>query len=184
MMASMEQIARPNTLASLNACTDADFLAALGGVFEHAPWVAEAVIDRRPFASVDAMHRAMLGVIRSLPEAGLVDFLNLHPELAGAQARAGVMTADSVREQGALAPGAMTAQEMARWDGLNRDYRERFGFPFILCARRHSHASMLEAFERRLVRERDAELDAAVQEIEHISRLRLADRIADHGLPI
>ncbi|MGJ7580833.1 2-oxo-4-hydroxy-4-carboxy-5-ureidoimidazoline decarboxylase [Variovorax sp. RHLX14] len=180
----MEPISHPITLASLNACSRADFLVALGGVFEHAPWVAEAVVDRRPFASVDAMHRAMLGVIRSLPEAERVDFLNVHPELAGAQARAGVMTADSTREQGALASSAMAAEEIAHWDRLNRDYRERFGFPFILCARRHSHASMLESFERRLVRERDVELEAAVQEIELISRLRLADRIADHGLPI
>lgn len=172
------------TLADINEGSETAFMTALGGVFEHAPWVAEAVVDRRPFASVDAMHRAMLGVIRSLPEAGLVDFLNLHPELAGAQARAGAMTAESIHEQGALAPGAMTAQEIARWDRLNRDYRERFGFPFILCARRHSHASMLEAFERRLVRERAVELEAAVQEIEHISRLRLADCIADHGLPV
>ena len=184
MIRKMQSNAPTNTLEFLNDCGEADFMTALGGVFEHAPWVAEAVIDRRPFASVDAMHRAMLGVIRSLPEAGLVDFLNIHPELAGAQARAGVMTADSIREQGALAPDAMTAQEIARWDRLNRNYRERFGFPFILCARRHSHASMLEAFERRLVRERHVELEAAVQEIEHISRLRLADRIADHGLPI
>ena len=173
-----------HTLASLNACSRTEFLAALGGVFEHAPWVAEAVIEQRPFSSVEQMHRAMLGAIRSLPEAGLVEFLNVHPELAGAQARAGVMTADSTREQGALAVGAMPAEEIARWDRLNRDYRGRFGFPFILCARRHSQASMLEAFERRLVRERNEELAAAVQEIEHISRLRLADRIADHGLPI
>lgn len=173
-----------HTLAFLNACSRTDFLAALGGIFEHAPWVAEAVVERRPFSSVDEMHRAMLGVIRSLPEAGLIDFLNVHPELAGAQARAGVMTADSTREQGALAVSAMPADEIVRWDRLNHDYRERFGFPFILCARRHSQASMLEAFERRLARRRNEELDAAVQEIEHISRLRLADRIADHGLPI
>lgn len=180
----MHPDAHPHTLASLNACSRIDFLAALGGVFEHAPWVAEAVVDQRPFASVDAMHRAMLGVIRSLPEPERVDFLNVHPELAGAQARAGVMTADSIREQGTLAPGAMSAEEIARWDRLNADYRDRFGFPFILCARRHSHASMLESFERRLVRERNVELDAAVQEIEQISRLRLSDRIANHGLAI
>lgn len=171
------------TLSALNAASEQEFVAALSGVFEHAPWVAQAVCSERPFADVQALHEAMIGAIRALPEDRLLRFLCAHPELAGAQARAGSMTLDSTREQGGLALAQLPAAENARWDQLNSAYRERFGFPFILCARRHSYASMLRSFERRLLNDRSTELDAALGEIVRISRLRLAARVADHALP-
>lgn len=169
-------------LAHLCACSEEAFVAHLGGVFEHAPWVARAVAQARPFASAAALHAAMMDGLRALPEAQLVELLRGHPELAGVQARAGAMTADSIAEQGGLSLGALGDDTAERWDRLNARYGERFGFPFILCIRRHTRASALRVFERRLRNERPAELRQALEEIGRISRLRLAARIADHGL--
>lgn len=170
------------TLAQLNACTVDEFVASVGDVWEHAPWVALAVASGRPFASVDALHKAMVSAVRALDEADRVALFAGHPELAGADARAGRMTNDSVREQGALSLARLPSEENERWGLLNRQYRERFGFPFILCARRHTRASALRCFERRLAHSRARELDATLEEISHITRLRLAERIKDHGL--
>ncbi len=167
------------TLEELNRCDAAAFAAHLGPVFEHAPWVAEAALRQRPFPSLETLHAAMLDAVRRLPEAELVAFLGLHPELAGAAARTGDMTDDSVQEQGSLALGALAPEDVARWDQLNTAYRSRFGFPFILCIRRHSRASALAAFEQRLGRSRTEELAAAVAEIAQISRLRLVLRVAE-----
>jgi 2-oxo-4-hydroxy-4-carboxy-5-ureidoimidazoline decarboxylase len=167
------------TLAELNRCSAAEFADGLGSVFEHAGWVARAVAGHRPFADVDALHDAMLGAVRSLPEDALVAFLCGHPELAGAAARTGTMTDDSVREQGGLALGGLPPEAAAQWDRLNAAYRARFGFPFILCIGRHSRDSALRAFGERLGRSRAEELAAAVEEIGHISRLRLVLRIAE-----
>jgi 2-oxo-4-hydroxy-4-carboxy-5-ureidoimidazoline decarboxylase len=176
-------VVRHNTLAGLNRCSDADFIAHLGPVFEHAPWVAQAVASQRPFASTDALHQAMLAQLHALPEPALLALLNGHPELAGAQARAGLMTADSQAEQdGLIAVSTQAADSTARWDALNTAYRERFGFPFILCILRHGQDSALRQFERRLAGDRASELAQALAEIGRISRLRLAARIADHGL--
>ena len=44
------------SLSTLNTCSDSDFVVTLGAIFEHSPWVAEAVANQRPFASVDALH--------------------------------------------------------------------------------------------------------------------------------
>lgn len=166
-------------LEELNARDAAGFCHALEGVFEHAPWVVEAVAERRPFASREALHAALLGVLRALPEPELVDFLCLHPELAGAAARAGSMTEDSVREQSGLALARLPPEQALRWDRMNADYRARFGFPFILCIRRNSLESAVAAFEARLGRERGEELQAALDEIAAISGLRLAERLDD-----
>jgi 2-oxo-4-hydroxy-4-carboxy-5-ureidoimidazoline decarboxylase len=171
------------TLEALNGCSEAEFMDRLGSVFEHAPWVAAAVARKRPHASVAALHAAMLAELDALPEPELVDLLKGHPELAGAQARAGAMTSDSQAEQGSLALGEIAEDRAAVWDRLNADYRERFGFPFMLCIRRHTRGSALREFERRMTNERGVELGNALGEIGRISRLRLAARIVDHGLP-
>lgn len=172
----------PPTLELLNAVNASAFADHLGEVFERAPWVAAAVAPQRPFASAEALHRAMLAAVSAQSETARVALFNGHPELAGAAARLGDMTADSVREQGGLALGALCAADGARWDALNAAYRTRFGFPFILCVRRHTRDSALAAFEARLANDRVAELEQALAEIGHITRLRLAARIADHGL--
>jgi len=166
----------------LNGCGEAEFVDRLGSVFEHAPWVAAAVARRRPYASADALHAAMLAELDGLREPQLVELLRGHPELAGAQARAGAMTSDSRAEQGSLALGEIADDSAATWDRLNAEYRARFGFPFMLCIRRHTRGSALREFERRLTNERSVELRNALAEIGRISRLRLAARIVDHGL--
>jgi 2-oxo-4-hydroxy-4-carboxy-5-ureidoimidazoline decarboxylase len=170
------------TLAQLNTADASAFSDHLGEVFEHAPWVAAAAALQRPFASVDALHRAMLGAVAARPDEARVAQFNGHPELAGAAARLGAMTADSVHEQDGLALGALDAKDSARWDALNAAYRARFGFPFILCIKRHTRASALAAFEARLANDLPTELANPLAEIGRVTRLRLAARIADHGL--
>jgi 2-oxo-4-hydroxy-4-carboxy-5-ureidoimidazoline decarboxylase len=182
-MSAAQAVPGQTTLAQLNAGEAEAFVDSLGSVFEHSPWVARAVADERPFASVQALHDAMLAVIRAQPAPALAEFLSVHPELAGSQARAGTMTADSIHEQGGLALDNLGHTENARWDALNAAYRAKFGFPFILCVRRHTRASALKSFERRLLNDRATEMRAAVDEIARVSRLRLATRIADHQLP-
>lgn len=167
------------SLDELNAQDAAGFADALSGVFEHAPWVVEAVAGQRPFASTAALHQSLMGVLCGLSEPALVAFLCLHPELAGAAARAGTMTSDSEREQSGLALGRLPPEQSARWDQLNAAYRERFGFPFILCIRRHDMASALAAFEIRLENSRLQELQSALVEITAISGLRLAERLGE-----
>ena len=170
------------TMAALNGCDPESFADLVGDVFEHAPWVARAVAADRPFESADALHLAMISKVIALTEPERIRFFAGHPELAGAQARERQLTADSDREQGALTLDNLTQEESMRWDALNSAYRERFGFPFILCISRHTRASALLTFQGRLPNDRSVELAQAMREIAHITRLRLAARIEDHRM--
>lgn len=174
---TMRSMTHPKTLEELNTCTAQAFAAALADIWEHAPWVAARVVHQRPFASVAALHQAMVDVVAALDDAARIAFYAGHPELAGVDARRGSMTADSVAEQGTLSLASLSQAEAQRWDALNQAYRERFGFPFILCIRRHTRDSALRAFEQRLQNDRPAELAAALDEIAAITRLRLEARI-------
>ena len=170
------------TLDELNAAPAADFTAALGVVFENAPWVAGQTAAARPFATVTALHEAMLATVRAAPPERVTSFLRGHPELAGAAALAGTIGSDSTAEQAALGLHR-PADDTTVLAGLNAAYQDRFGFPFILCVRRHTRSSLMAEFRRRLELDQGAELETALQEVGHITRLRIADRVSGPGMP-
>ena len=170
-------------LARLNSADRDAFVAALGGVFERAPWVAERACAQRPFATVADLLRALLAVVTSAGEADQMALIRAHPELGGRVARAGAMTPESRQEQGSLGLDRLGDAEFQRFERLNEAYRKRFDFPFIICARRHTRDSVLSEFERRLENSPHAERAAALDEIGHITRLRLVDMVDGPGKP-
>ena len=137
-------------LANLNAADVAGFMAALGDVYEHAPWVAQAASRQRPFATLAALHAVMMAAVRAAPPDQQRALINGHPDLAGKAARAGTMTVDSKAEQASAGLDRLSEAEFAQFHRLNNAYREKFGMPFIICVRRHSRDSILQQFERRL----------------------------------
>jgi 2-oxo-4-hydroxy-4-carboxy-5-ureidoimidazoline decarboxylase len=161
----------------INRLDRARFVERLGGVFEHSPWVAEGAWVRRPFASVEALHEAMMTVVREAPQERQLTLVRAHPELAGAEAKAGTLTADSSTEQGRLGFTRLSREELDRIAELNRAYRQRFGFPCIVALRLHgTRESVIAEMERRLMNDRQAELHNALEQVGHITRGRL-DRI-------
>jgi 2-oxo-4-hydroxy-4-carboxy-5-ureidoimidazoline decarboxylase len=174
-------------LASLNAADEAGFMAALGDVYEHAPWVAQAASRQRPFATLAALHAAMMAAVRAAPPDQQLALINGHPDLAGKAARASTMTVDSKAEQASAGLDRLSQTQFAQFHRLNNAYRKKFGMPFIICVRRHSKDSILQEFERRLQNTMAAETETALGEIFRIAALRLdqrleaADRLEVHG---
>jgi 2-oxo-4-hydroxy-4-carboxy-5-ureidoimidazoline decarboxylase len=167
----------------LNTCAPDVFAATLGGIFEHSPRVAEAAASRRPFPSVAALHDAMMAVIKAAPAERKLAFLQAHPELGSKLGRTPVLTQASRDEQGSLGLDRLSDEEFERFSQLNTLYREKFGFPFIICVGRHTRDSILRQFERRAQLGRDAEFENAVNEIGLITRLRLVAAVDGPGKP-
>jgi 2-oxo-4-hydroxy-4-carboxy-5-ureidoimidazoline decarboxylase len=170
-------------LDALNASDRETFVAALGEIFEHAAWVAQHAFEARPFASVAALHEAMMGVVTGAGAEEQLAFIKGHPELGGKVARAGAMAEASRDEQGALGLDRLSDAEFARFETMNAAYAERFGFPFIIGVRRHTRDSILAQFQRRLGNDRTTELATALGEIGHITRLRLVASVDGPGKP-
>jgi OHCU decarboxylase len=165
----------PISLAELNRCDRAGFVATVGHVFEHSPWIAEAAWDIRPFADLLALHAAMCAVVDASGTERQLALICAHPDLAGRLARAGQLGAESTQEQLAAGLDALGPAEAAAFDVYNGAYRERFGFPFVICARENKKASILAAFPLRLRNTRDEEIIVALAEIAKIAWLRLQD---------
>jgi 2-oxo-4-hydroxy-4-carboxy-5-ureidoimidazoline decarboxylase len=161
------------TLEALDALDRAAFAARLGGVFEHSPWVAERAWAARPFASVAALHAAMVRAMRAGSAAEQTALLRAHPELAGREAREGRLTAASSGEQKSAGLDRLDAGEARRLADMNAVYRERFGFPFIIAVRARTKDEILAEFARRLGRGAAEERETALGEVEAIARIRL-----------
>lgn len=166
-------------LSALNTQSEAEFIETLGGIFEHAPWVAVGVYSQRPFASLSGLHEAMCGVVAGAGAEAQLTLIRAHPDLAGKAALAGELTAASSLEQAGAGLDRLSEDEYRHFHALNDAYRARFKFPFILAVRGHTKASILGSFEERLPNSLGAERDRALKEIYKIARFRLEALMGD-----
>jgi 2-oxo-4-hydroxy-4-carboxy-5-ureidoimidazoline decarboxylase len=166
-------IAGPADMAPINAMDRAAFVQKFGGIFENSPWVAEKAWEKRPFASLDDMHAAMVAVAKYAPAAMQLALLQSHPDLAGKEAEAGTMTASSVAEQASAGLNALSHAEMVQMSDLNAAYKKKFGFPFIIAVRMHTKEGILFEFNRRLHNDTQTEFANDLQNVYVITRLRL-----------
>lgn len=149
---------------------DAAFVARYRELFEHSPWVVERAARRRPFQDV---YRGLMQVVHDASPDDQVALIRAHPELAGKAAIDRTLTAASAAEQASAGLDRLSEDEFKRFHALNQAYRQRFGFPFVICVRLHDKAGILAALEQRLDASRDAEIATALAEIGKIVHLRL-----------
>lgn len=165
---------KPIDLDTLNTLGVDAFTAFLGGIFEHSSWVARAACVQRPFASVSALHAAMVSVVANSGPDRQLALLRAHPELA----RPGPLTASSAAEQGGMGLDQLAADESAAFDSLNTAWRIRFGFPFIIAVRgQRDRTAILAAMSERIQRSPEQEMAMALAEVAKITRFRLDDLI-------
>ncbi len=157
----------------------ATFAHAFGAVYEHSPWVAERAFALGPFKSRAHLHAALVASVQSASEAEKLALLNAHPELAGKEAAAGALTAASTTEQASAGLTAMTSDLIAQLRALNEQYREKFGFPFIIAVRNNTQASIFGTLHARLHNSAEMERNTALMNVGEIARLRLLDLVEE-----
>jgi len=183
------------SLSELNGVDKDTFIAILGGIFEHSPWVAEQVYGQQPFADVSVLHQAMVAKVKDSNEEMRKRLICSHPELAGKEAEEGgflvvkltancrlltLLTADSKSEQSSAGLDQCTTQEFARLKQLNAAYRGKFSFPFIIAVRGRNRHEIMEDMEIRLNNSPEVEFDRCIEEIARIAELRLEGLIGDN----
>jgi 2-oxo-4-hydroxy-4-carboxy-5-ureidoimidazoline decarboxylase len=161
------------TLSDLNACSIDDFVAALANVFEYSPWIAERAASARPFAGVNQLFDAMKVAVDRAPSELRLALIKAHPDLANKTQRAAGLTAESSAEQNSVGLDQLSDAEYEAFERFNNAYRAKFGFPYILCVRRHTRDSILHDFERRLPNDAKTETQKSIEEICRIAALRL-----------
>jgi OHCU decarboxylase len=160
-------------LAELNTMERVEFVRVVGPVFEHSPWVAARTESQRPFPSREALHAALVATVEKASGEDKVCLIRAHPDLIGDE----TLTAESKTEQASAGLNDATVEEAKQFREYNRQYRQRFGFPFVICARLNKKDAIARAFPVRLRNSREQEIEIALQEIFKIAELRLKDLV-------
>ena len=165
------------SLPELNAAPGEEFVIKLGGIYEHSDWVPRRIIDKRPFLKTADLQLAMRMAVDGATAEEKLQLIRAHPDLAGKLARSGALTKASTSEQARLGLDRLSDGEYEEFSDRNQRYREKFDFPFVICARLTTKRGILEAFEKRLGNPVEAEISEALMQIHHIAKLRLGDLI-------
>src|SRR5687767_1150819 len=156
-----------NSLASVTA--DEEFLKCCGSM----RW-AKRMSDARPFSNSDDLSAKADQVWWSLSEEDWLQAFRAHPKIGekkAAAAQSAEAEAWSAQEQSeSERPAAETKAALAEG---NREYEQRFGFIFIICATGRSAEEILAALNGRLSNDAETELRVAAEEQRKITQLRL-----------
>ncbi len=149
------------------------FLKVYGSVYEHSPWVAETVYSDKDVGNVDTvltLFAAMRMAVDMADRGMQLSLIRAHPELA---VKSAGMAAASIAEQSSAGLDQCSTEELTAFKRLNLEYREKFGFPFIIAVKGMTRGDILEAFKARLQNDPDTEFDNALKQIHKIARFRL-----------
>lgn len=149
----------------------AAFVTRLGGIYEHSPWVAEAVYGRPEATTPEGLRTAMRQAVDGADAAHKLALLRAHPELACRQADA--LTQASQGEQRGAGLDRCTADEFAEFQRLNAAYRQKFGFPFIIAVKGMDRQAILAAFRTRIGNDAETEFRTALEQVHRIAGFRL-----------
>lgn len=168
---------RPISLATVNELSRDEFVRVVGPVFEQSPWIAEATWARRPFATLERLHHTLCEAVEESGRERQLALIRAHPDLVGRAALEGKLTRESAGEQASAGLKDLSPEEIERFQEQNAAYKNRFGFPFVICARLNKKEAILAGFERRLRNSPEQEIKTALEEIFKIAELRLQDSI-------
>src|SRR5688572_13011667 len=153
------------TLHQLGVLSRDEFVRVVGPVFEHSPWIAEVTWAKRSFASVEELHRALCRTVTDAGEEQQLALIRAHPDLVGRLAMTGQLTRESANEQASAGLDKLTPEEIELFQKNNAAYKEKFGFPFVICARLNKKEAILNGFKVRLQNSREQEIRPALEEI-------------------
>ena len=159
------------TVAELNEVDSEIFVDILGEIYETSPWVAERASEARPFDSVDEIQETMKRVVQNATREKKLELLRAHPDL-GERTE---MTDASKKEQASAGLDQLSEEQYEAFQRLNEQYREKFGFPFIMAVKNESTEVIREAMERRVEQSNSAEFQTAIEEVHTIARFRLEE---------
>ena len=161
-------------IEDLNKATEDEFTEALKDIYEHSSWIPREAAQLRPFANVEALHQAMLKIVKQASKDQQLALLRAHPQLAGQEAKEGTLTDSSTEEQAAANLNALSNAEMQEITAFNNQYMEKHSFPFIIAVKNHTKAGIFSEFKKRINHDTNSELFTALTQVGLIATFRLS----------
>ena len=127
----------------------------------------------RPFASQEELLSHMKQAVESASEEEKLGLLRSYPDL-GARVK---MAVASVCEQKGAGLDQLNEEEYKDFLAMNKEYNEKFGFPFIIAVKGHNKDSIRVAMKERIQNTKEQELSEALTQVYKIAGFRLEDTL-------
>ena len=156
----------------IDKLSEIEFIAVFGNIFENASWIAEKLYKQKPFDNFQDLSKKIILIFENINNQSKLKILNSHPDLAD-KAKIGSLTPDSNKEQSNIGLDQCTEKEFNEFKNLNLEYKNKFGFPFIIAVKGKNKSEILVNFKKRLLSNKKTEFGEAVKEVKQIVSLRL-----------
>tara|TARA_B100001250_G_scaffold399617_1_gene409227 strand:+ start:468 stop:965 length:498 start_codon:yes stop_codon:yes gene_type:complete len=157
------------SIDGINNLNKSDFLSIFGNVFEKTVWIAEKVFELKPFKDLNDFSSKMFDLYENAQKKNILIILNSHPELAVAKK----LTSDSKSEQVGAKLNECSVEEFNEFKKLNSEYKNKFGFPFIIAVKGKNKNEILNNFRQRILNNVESEFDEAKNQVKKIATFRL-----------
>lgn len=162
------------TIEQVNQLESSKFVDLFKNAVELWPAAAESVILQRPFVSLKQLTCRFEEYLDSLSEDDKVAVLQSHPDLAGKFVDQNKLSDESAEEQALAGLNKLTVAKKQQLVQLNKEYAEKFGFPFVICVRQNNKIDrILEGFANRLPNTINEEIFNGIEQVKKICQLRI-----------
>ena len=161
-----------DTIDKINKLSRSEFVEVFANIFEKTKWIAEKLYNQKPFDSFEDLCSKMLGIFKTASKEAQLKILKAHPDLAD-KATVNSFTINSLTEQSNAGLDQCSEEEFNEFKNLNKAYKQKYGFPFIIAVKGKNKIEILGDFKKRIVNSVDEEFNEAIIQIGKIANLRL-----------
>ena len=119
----------------IDKLSETQFTEVFGNIFENANWIAKKLYEQKPFKNFQDLSKKMIYIFETANNEDKLKILNSQPDLAD-KTKIGSLTPDSNKEQNSAGLNQCTEEEFNQFKNLNSEYKNKFGFPFIIAVKK------------------------------------------------
>ena len=117
------------SINKINELNKSEFLSIFGNIFEKTEWIAKKAFELKPFKNSEDFFLKFTEIYESCTKEKILKILNAHPDLVVEKK----LTKDSTREQLGANLNECSEEEFLEFSRLNKEYKNKFNFPFIIA---------------------------------------------------
>ena len=160
------------TIDKINKLSRSEFVEIFANIFEKTKWIAEKLYNQKPFDSFEDLRLKMLGIFETAGKETQLKILGAHPDLAD-KVTVNLLTSNSRSEQSNAGLDQCSEEEFNEFKNLNKSYKQKYGFPFIIAVKGKNKIEILSEFKKRILNSVDDEFNEAIIQVSKIANLRL-----------
>ena len=157
------------SIDKINELNRSEFISTFGNIFEKTDWIANKTFEQKPFKDILDFVSKFTTIYENSSHEKILEILNSHPDLVVEKK----LTKESQKEQDSANLNQCSEEEILEFTKLNKDYKIKFNFPFIIAVKGKNKNEILNIFKKRINSSTEEEFKEAKIQVKKIAIVRL-----------